>query len=278
MAKSNLIRAYPSGNITVPNPLGKARSQMFSVSFNRRFSKGLSANFAYTAMVTKQATSFFQPWSAFDPASPQVPYWTRAGSSPHRVAATWVYDLPFGKGRQWVNTSVLSHVVGGWTFSGTYEYGPGGLLTIPNTFYYGDLNNIKLENPTFGRYFDTAGCVGTAAAAGPGDTVVPVGQPCTQGWEKRSGQQPATYQARMLPTQLMGFRGPGYQQWNGSVTRAFQIVERMSFHVRLDALNVFNHSFVANPNLTVTASQFGQITGGATNLNRFIQIQGRLRW
>ena len=30
--KANLIRAYPSGNLSLPYPLGKARSQMFSAS------------------------------------------------------------------------------------------------------------------------------------------------------------------------------------------------------------------------------------------------------
>lgn len=283
--KANLLRTFPSGNITAPYPLGTARSQQFSFSFNRRFSKGLTANFAYTAMVAKQATSFFEPWSPFDPTSPQSPFWQRGGAVPQRVAATWVYDLPFGKGRQWVHHAVLNQVAGGWTLAGTYEYSPGGLLNFGqinngvvngNFFYYGDPNNIKVANPTFDHYINTAGCV--TSNPGPGDIVVPSGQPCTQGWDKRSGSQPATYQARTFPFNIDGLRGPGYQQWNASLSRNFRIRERMTFQARLDALNVFNHSFVNGPSLSPTSSQFGQITGGAANQNRFIQIQGHLRW
>jgi hypothetical protein len=276
--KANLLRPFPNGNVTVPYPIGTARSQQFSLNFNRRFSRGLSANFAYTAMVTKQATSFFQPWSPFDPVSPQVPYWVRGGSAPHRVAATWVYDLPFGRGRAYLDSALAGNLVGGWTFSGTYEYSPGGLLGFGNNFYYGDPNKIKIENPTFDRWFDTSGCVATAAAARPGDIVVPVGQPCTQGWEKRAGQGPAIYQARTFPVNIDGLRGLGYQQWNGSVYRSFQIHEQLSLQLRMDAFNVFNHSFVGGPNTNPAAAQFGQITTGAANPNRFLQVQARIRW
>jgi hypothetical protein len=52
----------------------------------------------------------------------------------------------------------------------------------------------------------------------------------------------------------------------------------LTFQARLDALNVMNHSFIGGPNTTPTSAQFGQITAGAANLNRFIQIQGHLRW
>jgi hypothetical protein len=123
--------------------------------------------------------------------------------------------------------------------------------------------------------------VSSAAAAGPGDTVIlpsAADQTCHQGWEKRSAFVPGTYQARTFPLNVDGLRGPGYQQWNNSVSRNIKLTERLTFQARLDALNVLNHSFPGSPNTTPTSAQFGQITGGAANLNRFIQIQGRLRW
>jgi hypothetical protein len=277
ISKASLIRAYPNGNITIPNPVGKARSHSLQVSYNHRFSRGLTANVAYTAMIQKNATSFFQPWLVMDAANPQVPYWQRGGAVPNRLAWTFVYDLPFGKDRQWIHNAIASQVVGGWTLAATYEYSPGGLVGFGSNFYYGDVNQIKIDNPTFDRYFNTAGCVASAAAAGPGDTVVPSG-PCTQGWEKRSGFTPGTYQMRSFPANVGGLRGPGYQQWNSNLSRNFKIRERLTFQARLDVFNLTNHSFPAGPNTTPTNSQFGQITGGATNLNRFVQIVGHIRW
>ena len=292
ITKANLIRAYSNGNIVIPNPVGKARSQMLALSFNHRFSKGLTANFAYTGMIQKQATGYFQPWNVFDANNPQVPYWQRGGAVPNRVAATFVYDLPFGKGRPFVHNAILSPVVGGWTLAGTYEYSPGGLLAFGSTTvggttgtngltYYGDISQIKIANPTFDHYFNTAGCVASQAAAGPSDTVILPNAPdqtCHQGWEKRSSFTPGTYEARTFPINIDGLRGPSYQQWNASLSRSIRIRERLTFQARLDALNVMNHSFIGSPNTTPTSAQFGQITAGAANLNRFIQIQGHLRW
>jgi len=39
-----------------------------------------------------------------------------------------------------------------------------------------------------------------------------------------------------------------------------------------------NHPFISGPNTTPSSAQFGQITSGAANLNRFVQILGHLRW
>ena len=65
----------------------------------------------------------------------------------------------------------------------------------------------------------------------------------------------------------------------GALTnRDFRFKERYRLSLRLDALNVLNHSFPGGPQLAPTNSQFGQITAAAANLNRFIQIQGHIRW
>jgi trimeric autotransporter adhesin len=73
-------------------------------------------------------------------------------------------------------------------------------------------------------------------------------------------------------------RGPGYQQWNASLRKNIKIRARLTFQMRLDALNLLNHSFIGGPNTTPTSAQFRQITAGAANLNLFIQIQGHIRW
>lgn len=276
IAKSTLLRPYPNGNISVGSPIGKARSSQIEFSFNRRFSKGLTANFAYTGMIAKQATTLFQPWDPNDSIFPQVPNWLRNGASPQRVAATWVYDLPFGPNRQWVHSRIPGLLASGWTISGTYQYQPGNLLGFGNAFYYGTVNDIKIDNPTLDRWFNTDGCV--TSNPGPGDIVVPTGQPCTQGWDKRAGSQPATFQARQFPVNIDGLRGPAIHQTNLSLMREIRIRERLRFQARVDALNVMNHSFFGGVNTTPSSAQFGQITSGSVALNRFVQIQGHLRW
>jgi hypothetical protein len=283
ISKATLLRPYPSSNLTVPKPLGHQRETAFDVALNHRFSRGLVANFGYSYFDTRFANSYLQPWNPFDPASPQSPVWQPNNIAPHRLTATWVYDLPFGKGRRWVQGKALDLLAGGWTISGTYVWQMGTLIGMPNAFYYGDVNNIKVANPTIGQVFNTTGCVLTAAQAGPGDSVVAAGQPCTSGWDKRTSTQLGTFQARTMPLYVDGVRNPNFGQLNGSLMRDFKFKvkdQAVTFQVRGDVLNVMNHSYMGSVNTGVTSGvgTFGAITSGSTLLNRFIQVQGHIRW
>jgi hypothetical protein len=283
ISKASLLRPYPSSNYSLPYPIGHQRETLFDATLNHRFSRGLVASFAYSYFDVRFANSFLEPWNPFDPNEPQAPVWQPNNIAPHRVTATWVYDLPFGKGRQWVQNKALDLLVGGWTLSGNYAWNMGTLIGMPNAFYYGDPNNIKIANPTIGQMFNTAGCVLTAAQAGPGDSVVPAGQPCTSGWDKRTSTQLGTYQGRVMPLYVAGVRNPSFGQLNGSLMRDFKFKlkdQAVTFQVRGDVLNVMNHSFMGGVNTGPTSGvgTFGAITSGGTVLNRFIQIQGHLRW
>jgi hypothetical protein len=273
---SQLIVQYPLTNITVGEPRGYSRSQMFDVSYTHRFHHGLTATFGYTAMSAHQATSYLQGWSPSDPTIPQAPYWVAGGASPNRVVASWVYDLPFGKNRAYVHNAVLSQIVGGWTLAGNYLYQPGNLLGFGNLFYYGNLSNIASSNPSLPEWFNAAGCV-TSTPIDPGDTVAGSGA-CTSGFEKRSSFVPNSYQYRSMPQYVDGIRVAGVHQWSGSVSRTFQLHERLRIQTRLDMLNVLNHSILNGVDASTTSSTFGQVTSASAAPNRFIQIEGRVMW
>ena len=284
ISTATLLKSYPAGSVSIPEPIGHERETNFDASYTHRFSHGLTGNFAWSHFNSQIQNSYFQPWNPNDPASPLTPIWQQNNIAPTRITATWVYDLPFGKGRQWVHSTVPSALIGGWTLSGTYQWQRGTLLQLPNGFFYGDLNSIPIKDPTLGHWFNTTGCVLTAAQAGPGDTVVPLGQPCTQGWDKRTGAQPGTYQARVLPYYVNGLRAPNYGQTNVSVAKNFRINIKehpLDVQLRGDALNIMNHSYFGNPSLTPTAgvSSFGVInTASGGPLNRFLQVQLHIRW
>jgi hypothetical protein len=249
---------------------------MLEASLNHRFSRGLSANFAFTSMLQKNATSYFQGWSGEDATMPQAPYWVRGGANPVRVIGTWVYDLPFGKDRRWVHSRIPSLFVEGWTLAGTYLFQMGGLVGWGNIFYYGDPNSIKIDNPTPTQWFNNAGCV-TSTALASGDSVVGSGA-CTAGFEKRSSFAPANFQYRYMPQNVNGLRVTGPHQWNASLTREIKIHERLTFMARLDVLNIPNHSILNGVDANPANSTFGQVISASATPNRFLQIQGRLRW
>jgi len=283
VSKAQLLRPYTTSNLTIGMPLGHQRETEFDAVINHRFSRGLVGSLNYAYFDTRYANSFLNTWNPLDSSMPQSPVWQPNNINPHRITATWVYDLPFGKGRPWVHQKLASAVAGGWTISGGYVFSVGTLISLPNAFYYGDPNNIKLSTHKLSQWFNTAGCVLPGATMGPGDVAVAARQPCTSGWEKRAGLQPGTYQARVLPLYLDGLRNPNYGHLDSSLARDFKANVKehpLTFSVRADVLNVMNHSFYGSVQNGVTSGvgSFGAITSGSSVLNRFIQLQGHVRW
>ncbi len=284
ISKATLLRPYPSSNYSVPNPIGQEREANLDASIVHRFNRGLSASFNYSYFHGRIANGYEQGWNPNDPSNPQSLWWLPNNVNPNRFTATWVYDLPFGKGRHFINQNkALDLLAGGWTVSGNYLWSQGTLIGMPNTFYYGNPSGIKLSNPTLNEWFNTAGCVLPGQTLGPGDVAVPLGQPCTQGWEKRTAMQPGTYQARVMPLYVDGVRNPNFGVLSASLMRDFRFhikEQALTFQVRGDVINLENHSYFNGVNTGPTSGvgTFGAITAGSTVLNRFIQVQGHIRW
>ena len=53
-----------------------------------------------------------------------------------------------------MSEGVLAAILGGWQVGGTFEYQPGALLTWGNVFFYGDFDDIAVDDPTLDRWFN----------------------------------------------------------------------------------------------------------------------------
>jgi hypothetical protein len=85
----------------------------------------------------------------------------------HRVTFSSVYELPFGKGKRWLDSGVVSKLVGGWSASGvaTMQSGPPFTVTTQVNSVFsaaGALRadvarnpNLAADQRTLGRWFDT---------------------------------------------------------------------------------------------------------------------------
>jgi trimeric autotransporter adhesin len=67
-------------------------------------------------------------------------------------------------------------------------------------------------------------------------------------------------------------------QWNVNIQREFHLTERVRFQIRGDAINLQNRSQFNAPDLNPLSTNFGRITSQTDGTNRFIQIQGRIRF
>lgn len=246
--KHQLLRAYPHMNgLSQRMPVGKVKTHEFNASLTRRFANGFNLNIGYSALYHRAATTFV---NEFDPA----PTWLPSNSTrPHRLTGTAVYEFPFGKGRHFLKSGILSHIFGGFQISLLYEHQPGALLSWGNLFYYGNLDAIRKSDPTLDAWFNTAN------------------------FERASSKQPASFHRRVFPNYIDGVRAHSMRNWNGAIQRDFNFLERFTFQFRLDAMNLQNRSQFNAPNVSPTSTDFGRVTG-ANSLNRWIQIHGRLQF
>ena len=154
---------------------------------------------------------------------------------------SYIYQLPFGKGKQFLSNNVAGKIVGGWQVSGILSLRTGTPINITAN------NNLNLPGST-----QTA------------DLVAPVkilhGINVVNPWfSKESFAQPATNTFGNLGRNVI--TGPGLFGLNASLIRRIQLNERCRLEVRADSLNVLNKPQFSNPQTSLTNSNYGYITG-----------------
>jgi hypothetical protein len=190
----------------------------------------------------------------------QVPQYTNLNRAlepsdrPNNFNSSVVYELPFGKGKQFLSDGALSAVTGGWQlnsifthYSGTPFSASGGTAlntpgftqraeqVLQNVQYYGNEGPGQL-------YFNTAAFQAVTAAGVIGN---------------------AGYDT---------LRGPGATKLDLGLFRTFRIKERVSIMFRAEALNATNTPAFGTPQGSTTSPTFGQITGTA-NVARLVDAR-----
>ncbi|MFN7920140.1 MAG: carboxypeptidase-like regulatory domain-containing protein [Bryobacteraceae bacterium] len=274
IVKNQLLRPYPqmSGLTSNNDSVGKVWAPSMELSLRRSVSRGVSVNVHYTRMKPDAADLYLNEFDAEPTRRPS------AYGEPHRLNVSALLEAPFGKGRRYLREGVASQILGGWQLGLTYEYQTGLPIDFGNLFYYGDPGAISSGPRTIAQWFNTAGCVATAAAASPSDQVIAAGQPCPAGFDKRSAAQPATFQTRTFPSRIAGVYGQRMNEWNASLQRDIALRERFHLNLRVDAQNLLNRTIFSNPVTTPSSTQFGQVTSTTEVPNRYIQVQMRLRF
>ena len=175
-----------------------------------------------------------------------------------------IYQLPFGKGRQFLNHSwALNEILGGWQIAPTWVIQGGNPMGITTG------NNNTSYNQS-GGYTQYANLVGSYRL--PGGTKSRLNE-----WYNLNAfavPAPATYG---------NFRrniiyGPGVDNWAMSLGKTFDVwPERgVKFQVRADAGNVFNHPSFGQPGNNAIGPGQTAIISSVTVGGRAIQIYGRI--
>ena len=267
--RANLIRAYPhlNGNpllvasnanpanasplLMTNQPLGVVKAHSLEITVARRYSNGLSANFAFSANhVTENRIV-----EAYD--REPTDWQPSQDSRPFRMSGGAVYELPFGANRKYLQEGVASKIFGGWQTGGTFEYQPGALLEFNNNvFFNGDLDSIKKDNPEIALNRD-----GTLDLSKSWFN--------TEGFVTAAALQPASYQKRAFPFRIDNLRGPGFFLVNANIVRNFSLGSSRSLQFRLDVQNLFDSVLWSNPEMNPTSTNFGKVTGATNSIMRF---------
>ncbi|HEY1302969.1 MAG TPA: carboxypeptidase-like regulatory domain-containing protein [Vicinamibacterales bacterium] len=243
--RNRLLRPFGAlTNLTYANlPIGASKSHSLEVQMNRRFSNGFTGFLSFNANVVR----YNRTVEEYD-REPTL--WQGSNDArPWRLAGVASYELPFGRSKRFLsNGGVAAALASNWQLAGTWEYQPGALLDWggQNIFFYGNLDDIAVDNPTRERWFNI-----------------------DAGFERDPAKIPAAFQTRAFPFRIDGVRSMPLTFTNLSIQRGFGAGGGRMWQLRIDAQNVFNRQQWSGPNLNPTSTQFGQVTTVALNQMRF---------
>ncbi len=173
----------------------------------------------------------------------------------HSFVATGSYELPFGKGKTFLNgmPKVLDRALGNWQVWGVEHLQTGYpfLVTLVDSNNLGDTTQTHTIRPDIVSGVPLVNPLWSAAC--------PVGALCQPYLNPAAFERPAVGTLGNAPRTLDGVRGPMQQYLDASVQKNFPLREgRYRLQFRVDALNVLNHPVFA-PGSTTAG------TGGAAD-------------
>jgi hypothetical protein len=253
-SKSQSLRPYPqylSINANLFNAISNYNSAQLTVT--KRLSQGLQfdVNYTWSRMLDDQDSS---GWGSRDGGQvyqyaydPRANYAPSNFDIPHMFKGDLTYQLPFGKGRTFMNQGgILDAVLGGWQASTLFVLETGRPFTVS----VGTTDNsASLSGNNFKWY---PNLVGDPSVANPS---------VAQWFNPAAFQVPAS--GTFGNSGRNTLRGPGIEDVDFSLGKNFRIPlprETGNLQIRFDALNVLNHPNYDIPNAAIGKLNAGTIT------------------
>jgi carboxypeptidase family protein len=257
------------GNIYAANEnLGNSTYHSLQLKVEKQFSRGLwfLSSYTFSKMLTNsddhQVANRNLMISPFEQSRTKgLAY----NDVPHSLSIAMYYDLPFGRGKQFLNGGgVLNQVVGGWRMSnilrfvsGTPFYFRSGNCNVPSQFavacYPGiipganlwaqDKSDFDPNKPLFNKTaFESADSFNFYYGSG---------------------------------SHITSLRGFGYKNHDFALSKDFRITERVSFQFRAEFFNLWNNHRFNGFDTDVNSGTFG-LWNGTSTAPRNIQFAGRI--
>jgi hypothetical protein len=185
---------------------------------------------------------------------------------PQTLTLSWVYDLPFGPGKRFLNSSnpIARQIIGGWRIAGIQTYQSGPIIRVTTS-----VSNPALNVTWANRNNNVPMTTGVGCSAynpnGSNNKYLNVGA--------FSDPAPFTYgNTAVLPN----VRGCANFDEDISLQKLFSIRERIRILLSADAQNVFNRHQWTGLTTNIDTPGFGQFTGATGP--RLLQLHARLEF
>jgi hypothetical protein len=260
-----LLRAFPqyNGVSSYRKPDSGSHYNAFTAKLNKRLSNGLSVLVSFTASKlmdnAASVVSYLGPTSQtyVNQYNPKTEFGLSSQDISRTFAAAYVYDLPFGRGKLFLNDGnhLVNELVAGWQTNGIVQWNTGtpivpggaqnsdGLLGFTNRLTEAP-GDPHLAHPTLAKWFNTA-----------------------------LFTQPAAFTFGNAPRVLPNVRVPSYVDADMSIFKNNYIGanDRYNIQLRAEAFNALNHPVFSGPDVGQTDANFGMITS-QSNTPRQIQL------
>ena len=242
------MKPYPQfGNIRQTNANGFSWYHGLQTRVERRMRGGYTFQGAYTWSKSMDATQYLND------ADPTPGRAIGQYDRTHVFVVSAIWELPFGRGRAFgANMSrPLNFIAGGWQLNSIYHWQSGNPLTFGNVILRGSLKDVPLsgDRRSVDRWFNV------------------------EPFERAPARQ-LQNNIRTFPLRFSNIRGDAQTKLDLSVIKNFNVTERVRLQFRAEAFNSLNHVNFNAPNMTVTGTAFGTVTGQGS-LSR--QFQGVLK-
>ncbi len=292
--------------------LGQSTYNALQAKLERRFRNGLNllASYTYSKTLT-DADSAYAGLTAFgssDTFTAQNPHDLNAEKAlsyqdvPHAFVLSYLYELPVGKGKKFLNNGgVVDKVLGGWQVGGVHRYQSGAPF-IPFTSdahnsNFGTANTrlsripgVPLLAPNASSYNPFLGGSGCKANPDGSGTYLPQSTNnffnCAAFLDPNAPNLVAQrgYTFGNLPKVFGNIRSPNYVNEDFSLIKRFTLYEAHVLSFKADFVNLFNRHTLARGDGCVTCDTFGrpgaQFGGspGSVNGQKIIQLTFRYQF
>ena len=232
------------------------------VKLDKRYSNGFALTTAYTYSKSMGFQSEDSGLSFY--INPERNWRRLDFDRTHYFVQSYVYELPFGKGKAYLQSGVAGKILGGWQVNGILSIASGTPMNFSG-------NSAVLKAPNNSNTLNWFGPGGINVTKGNGRDA-PWFLPTKCNFDAGKGAlvttqcfaQPGAENGGLPEFGNLGpnvLSGPGFWNLDASLFRNFQITERFRLQLRGEAFSVANTPQWNNPSTDINSSNFGYITG-----------------